>query len=153
MIHIITVGKRHEDWVKIGIERYQKRLRAPWNIQWILLPHSAKHGLPAREHESHDINKALVRLRGAFTILLDETGRQYSSPGLQAMLLEQIEASRDVVIVIGGAYGVTADLHNQVDKVISFGELVYPHQLVRLLLVEQLYRSQEIANGGKYHHE
>ena len=63
------------------------------------------------------------------------------------------QASKQVVIIIGGAYGVNETVQKRADFVWSLSNLVFPHQLVRLILTEQLYRSQEIANGNPYHHE
>jgi 23S rRNA (pseudouridine1915-N3)-methyltransferase len=67
--------------------------------------------------------------------------------------MRPIESARDVVLVIGGAYGVDEALARRADFVWSLSRLVFPHQLVRLILLEQLYRSQEIASGRPYHHD
>lgn len=88
---------------------------------------------------------------GSYVILLDEIGKNISSPELSTILERQFAHSH-VTLVIGGAYGVTPELQQRADFIWSLSRLVFPHQLVRLLLVEQLYRAQEIKNGGKYHH-
>lgn len=151
MIRIVVVGKKHETWVAEGIERYQKRLKKPFELEWVLLPHLTKNGPEARQNESEAI---LSRLRPAdFVILLDERGILLDSPGLSDRLLVPLERSRPVTIVIGGAYGVDSHIHARADMVWSLSPLVFPHQLVRLMLVEQLYRAQEIAAGNPYHHE
>jgi 23S rRNA (pseudouridine1915-N3)-methyltransferase len=67
--------------------------------------------------------------------------------------LQLLERSQPVVVIIGGAYGVDDSIHARADLVWSLSELVFPHQLVRLILTEQLYRAQEIAVGNPYHHE
>lgn len=150
MITILAIGKKHEPWVVDGIERYQKRLQAPWNVQWALLPHSALEGPGARQNESQAI---LHKLSAAdYVILLDERGKLLDSPALSAHLQQQFVNSRNVVIVIGGAYGVSDELMQRADFTWSLSPLVFPHQLVRLLLTEQLYRAQEIAAGKPYHH-
>jgi 23S rRNA (pseudouridine1915-N3)-methyltransferase len=150
-IRILAIGKRHEAWVQDGIERYEKRLKRPFDTGWVLLPHSAKEGLVARHDESE---RLLARLSDdAFVILLDERGKLLDSPAFSRTLLSPFESSKDVVIVIGGAYGVDDSVHQRANIVWSLSPLVFPHQLVRLLLVEQLYRAQEIAGGRPYHHE
>lgn len=150
-IKIIAIGKKHESWVVEGIERYQKRLQRPFDISWILLPHSAREGLAARQDESERI---LARLdSSAFVVLLDERGKLVDSPALSKLLLFPLEQSREVVVIIGGAYGVDDSVHERADLVWSLSPLVFPHQLVRLILTEQLYRAQEIARGNPYHHE
>lgn len=151
MITLLAVGKKHESWVVEGIERYQKRLLKPYNVSWVLLPHSTHEGLTARQDESERI---LSRLKPTdYVIVLDERGIAIDSPGLSGRLDEQFTASRDVVMVIGGAYGVTDELRERAQLVWSLSPLVFPHQLVRLILIEQLYRAQEIARGRSYHHQ
>ncbi|MEO5950715.1 MAG: 23S rRNA (pseudouridine(1915)-N(3))-methyltransferase RlmH [Candidatus Saccharimonadales bacterium] len=149
-IRILVVGKKHETWVLDGIERYQKRLGRPFDIEWVLLPHSSLDESRARQEESERI---LPRLRDAeFVILLDERGKMIDSPALSKLLLVPLESSRPTTIVIGGAYGVDGSVHSRADFIWSLSPLVFPHQLVRLMLVEQVYRAQEIAGGKPYHH-
>lgn len=149
-IKIIAVGKKHEAWVTDGIARYEKRLRKPFDVSWQLLPHSAREGDAARAEESERI---LAKLdRGAFVVLLDERGRNVDSPALAATLQGAFDAGRAVVVIIGGAYGVEDRVRNRADFVWSLSKLVFPHQLVRLILAEQLYRAQEISGGRPYHH-
>ena len=150
MITIVAIGKKHEDWVHDGIERYQKRLKQPFDVKWVLLPHSSLEGDRAREEESERIRSRLNER--AHVILLDERGRQRSSEGISAELENLFVAAKEVIFVIGGAYGVDEDLHARASEVWSLSELVFPHQLVRLLLIEQIYRAQEIARGSGYHH-
>lgn len=151
MITILAIGKKHEAWVVPGLERYQKRLQQPWNIQWALLPHSSLEGARARQDESQAI---LARLKPAdYVVLLDERGRQLDSPGLSQLCQDVFLQSRPLVVVIGGAYGVDDSLHARADVIWSLSPLVFPHQLVRLIVAEQLYRAQSIASGSPYHHK
>lgn len=146
-LRIIAVGKKHESWVEGGIERYQKRLQKPFTAEWVLLPHAAREGLQAREEESERIYARLSS--DDFVILLDERGELLDSPSLSKLLRAWPRAT----IVIGGAYGVDDRLRQRANKIISLSPLVFPHQLVRLILIEQLYRAQEIAGGRPYHHQ
>ena len=151
MIKLIAIGKRHESWVQEGIDRYQKRLRAPWNLEWVLLPHSSQEDARARQDESERI---LLKLSPSdYVVLLDERGKLLDSPALARTLQQQIDSSKNIVIIIGGAYGVSEELQQRANLVWSLSPAVFPHQLVRLILVEQLYRSQEIAAGRPYHHQ
>ena len=150
MITVLAIGKKHEDWVNIGIERYEKRLKKPFDVKWLLLPHSSIDGMLARQAES---NAILSRINDRDqVILLDETGDGLSSPSLSTLLSKQFVDARNVVIVIGGAYGVDERVKARADITWSLSKLVFPHQLVRLILIEQLYRAQEIAHGSSYHH-
>lgn len=151
MIRIVAVGKKHEPWVMEGIERYHKRLKKPFDAEWVLIPHSAKQGQETRENESEAI---FSRLEGAdYVVLLDERGELLDSPAVSTRLVAKLEQSQRVVIVIGGAYGVSENVRNRANLVWSLSPLVFPHQLVRLVLTEQLYRTQEIFHQRPYHHE
>jgi 23S rRNA (pseudouridine1915-N3)-methyltransferase len=149
-LRILAVGKKHESWVSEGIACYETRLKKPFDTEWVLLPHSSREGDAARKEETE---RLLQRLKpDEFVILLDETGKLPDSPALSRLLLQQLEISRPITIIIGGAYGVNTELQARADYVWSLSPLVFPHQLVRLILAEQLYRAQEIASGGSYHH-
>lgn len=150
-IRLLAVGKKHEPWITDGIRRYETRLKRPFNCEWILLPHSARHGNPARQEESQ---RLLERIKpDDFVVLLDERGTLLESPALSRLLAEPLQRSQAVCIVIGGAYGVDATIHARANAIWSLSPLVFPHQLVRLLVVEQLYRAQEIVAARPYHHE
>ena len=147
-IRIFTIGKQHESWVKEGIQTFLVRLRPPFDAEFIILPHSNKPTTIAVQEES---NKLLSRLSpNDLVILLDERGKNFSSPELSSLITHH--TSRPIVCIIGGAYGVTDEVRRRANITWSLSRLVFPHQLVRLILAEQLYRAQEIAKGGKYHH-
>lgn len=149
-IKIVAIGKKHEDWIESGVLRYQKRLRKPFDTDWVLLPHSSLDGLTARQEES---GRILLKLSSDdFVILLDEKGKNLSSPELSQVLSGQINSSKQIVVIIGGAFGVNDEVIKRANLVWSLSKLVFPHQLVRLILTEQLYRSQEINLGNPYHH-
>jgi len=151
MITVVAIGKKHENWLVEGIERYEKRLKAPFNTKWIFLRSSSQKGPIASKEESESIINKLKP--DDFVILLDERGKMFDSPGLSKVLTTALEQSKNVVIIIGGAYGVSEELQKRANIVWSLSPLVFPHQLVRLILVEQLYRAQTIRNGQPYHNE
>lgn len=151
MIKLIAIGKKHDSWVAEGVERYESRLKKPYSAEWILLPHSALQDAAARQEESERI---LSRLSAQdFVVLLDERGDELTSPQLAQLFDNTFTAGRQVVLIIGGAYGVDDRVHQRADVVWSLSPLVFPHQLVRLILAEQLYRAQQISAGHPYHHE
>ena len=150
-MNIIAIGKKHEKWVLNGIELFEKRLKKPFNLNWDILPHSNFAEEKAREEETQRI---LAKIKPSdFVILLDERGKNISSPELAEMLSNGFVNSQNFVLVIGGAFGVSEELRQRANFVWSLSKLVFPHQIVRLILVEQIYRAQEIYSGGKYHHE
>ena len=150
-IRIISVGKRHEPWVVDGIERFSQRLKKPYDVDFKLVPHTNAGEQRSREEESAAIEK---HLRPAdHVILLDERGKQFTSPQLAGHLQQLFDTARHPVLIIGGAYGVNDRLRARANTIWALSKLVFPHQLVRLMVVEQIYRAQEISAGRPYHHQ
>lgn len=143
MIRIIAGGKKTSGWALEGISEYEKRLKKPFDIKW----------------EIYDEEKLLALLeKWPFTwqdyvIICDERGKNYSSPELAEMIEKNFVVGRNVVIIIGGAFGFTDEIRVKANFLWSFSRLVFPHMLFRLMVTEQIYRAQEICVGGKYHHE
>ena len=149
-MHIFAVGKKHDTWIQEAVARYEKRLRPPFDVSWQFIPYSSKSDYAARKEESGAI---LQRLKpDDFVILLDEIGKNYSSPELSQLIDKTQARARRIVFVIGGAYGVSKDLQLRANVVWSLSRLVFPHMLVRAILIEQLYRAQEICHSRPYHH-
>lgn len=150
MITIVTVGKKHDALLANAIERYQERLSAPWNVQWGDLPH---HSLNASKAALEESERILKRVRPSdYIILLDENGLQVDSPTVSRMLEQQHATSCRVSFVMGGT-GVSDKVRERANSVWSLSALVFPHQLVRLILIEQLYRAQSISKQRTpYHH-
>lgn len=146
---VITIGKKHEPWVSAGIMRYEKRLRQPFDLDWVIIPHSSRSGNEARRDESSVILNKITN--SDYVILLDETGENIDSPAL-AKKINNIITTNQIVCIIGGAYGVDERVKNRANFIWSLSKLVFPHMLVRLILTEQIYRAQEINRGGSYHH-
>lgn len=146
MVRIIAVGKRHDSDIAKAIETYQQRLKRPFDVEWIILPGSNKNGDKARQDESEHI---LARLNpDEKVILLDERGGQLTSEQFSGALTDY----GSTTIIIGGAFGVDDKLRGRADLVLSLSKMVFPHQLVRLILIEQIYRAQSIAHHHPYHH-
>ena len=117
---------------------------------------------PVTEHEVEDkrgggmvaegVLLARVVPDGAVLVVLDERGKALSSPDLAALMAGWRDAGRqDAAFVIGGADGIDPALRAQADLTISFGRMVWPHMLIRVMLAEQLYRATTILAGGPYH--
>lgn len=147
MLKILAVGKRHDRNLVDAIEDYQKRLRAPFNVEWVLIQYSTKNGDEARQDESERLLEHIKP--NDYVILLDERGDQLTSPAFSKLLADH----SDVTIVIGGAYGVNDEMRRRANVMLSISNMVFPHQLVRLILIEQIYRAQAIYLSHPYHHE
>lgn len=90
---------------------------------------------------------------GAAVVALDERGQMLTSPELASRIASWRDQARDIAFVIGGADGIAPELRDRADLAISFGRMVWPHMLARVMLSEQLYRAATILSGSPYHRE
>lgn len=141
MIKIIAGGKKHAGWLKEACDEYEKRLRKPWALEWLFV-------------DEDKLDERVARLKPEdFVVLLDENGKILSSPELCQTLRKPLENGREVVIIIGGAFGhFSPDILARADVIWSLSKLVFPHQICRLIATEQIYRAQEIYLEHAYHH-
>lgn len=150
-MRIISVGKTHDPLFKAGIVAYEQRLSSTLPIEWVLLPPKTEATTTGTiTSESNSILKSLKEAE--YVILLDEKGQIMSSPDFSGLLYTALESHKHACLVIGGAYGVNDAVTARADAVVSFGKMVFPHQLMRLLLCEQLYRAVSIRSNSGYHH-
>lgn len=144
-ILIISPGKAHAPELRDAIAEYETRLRSSLPIEW------AFPGIGDKESEGEAILKLLKP--DDVVVLLDERGKDIDSPGLANLLEDSLNAgTKRLVFVIGGAFGVSDAVSARAQRTLKLSSLVFPHMLVRLILVEQLYRAWSIRSGGKYHH-
>ena len=146
-IKIISIGSRNDINSQSIMNDYMKRLPSNVKVTWTLIKHGVGGENQAKKQESEQIVKNLDE--NSLRILLDERGTQLSSPELSNKLFS---GSKDINFVIGGAYGVDDSVNKSVDFTLSLSKLVYPHQLVRVILAEQIYRAYTISIGHPYHH-
>lgn len=151
-ITIISVGKKPDGSTASLINNYQKRLASKFKIDWLYIG-----SLSGKMSQGEQIQKESELIKDKVneqtTILLDERGQQFDNQQLSQKLIEWQSSSDHLVFIIGGAYGVSEELRDSCSCVWSLSKLVFPHQLARLLLIEQLYRSQTITDGQPYHHQ
>lgn len=150
-ITVITVGKKFDSAYAELIQQYQKRLNGI-NVDWrFVSPDHRDSSLEQRQAESKNI-LTIIPDR-AFVVLLDETGKMLTNYQFADTITECRDNARHIVFIIGGAYGVDELVKERVDVIWSLSPLVFPHQMVRLVLIEQLYRSMMILGGHPYHHQ
>jgi len=145
-IKIITVGNKPDRDLSNLIDNYTKRIQST-SIEWRYLKHGSGNTSYSKQQESEIILRHVSE--NDFVMLLDETGRQIKNLELSKKLFE---SKKPIVIIIGGAFGVSDSVNKRADFVWSLSSLVFPHQIVRLILAEQLYRSYAIHTGHPYHH-
>lgn len=146
-IKIISVGNKPSPDILAIITNYTKRLPHTVSVTWQFLKHADGDAKSSKQQESENILRAIHPKD--YVILLDETGKQLSSEELSKTLFTN---GTDIVFIIGGAYGVTESVFRRAQFVWSLSKLVFPHQLVRILLSEQIYRAYTISINHPYHH-
>ena len=155
-ITLLTVGKTDRDWVKQGLDIYVSRLKhyIPFNIVEIpeLKNVSALSKDQIKTKEGELILKNVKSTDDV--ILLDERGKEYSSVEFAKVLQDKITyVGKDIVFIIGGAYGFCEDVYNRANSKMSLSRMTFSHQMVRAIFTEQLYRAFTIMKGEPYHHE
>ena len=155
-IQLWSVGKGHESYVKEGIEEFTKRITKYFPVEWKIIS-AAKQTTNTIESDVKKLESFAV-LNGLqkddYLILLDEKGQELTSPQVAKMIEARANSSiKNLIFLIGGAFGVDAQVKSRANFIWSFSPLVFPHQLVRLMLAEQVYRACSIIRNEKYHHE
>lgn len=154
-LHFWSIGKTHEPNFKEIVENYTKRIEFYYPIEWKIIPsfkNTIAQGID--EYKRKEGEKILSLLKNEdYLILLDERGKQINSERV-AKLIQKCsnESRKDVIFLIGGAYGVSESIMKRSNFQWSLSALVFPHQLARLILAEQVYRACTILRNEKYHH-
>lgn len=155
-ITLLTVGKTDIKWVKEGLEMYVSRLKHYIPFELVEIPELKNVGALSKEQikqKEGDLLLKSVKPQDEL-VLLDEHGREYRSIEFAKYLDDRISrAGRDIVFVIGGAYGFSEDVYARCNSKISLSRMTFSHQIVRAIFAEQLYRAFTIMRGEPYHHE
>ncbi|RYY45533.1 MAG: 23S rRNA (pseudouridine(1915)-N(3))-methyltransferase RlmH [Chitinophagaceae bacterium] len=150
-----SVGKAHEPHVKEGIELFTKRLGHYYPADWELIQPPKNAGtlsIPDLKNKEGELILSKLQ-KDDYLVLLDEHGKQINSEQLANFIQQRAnESVKNIVFLIGGAFGVSDAVMNRANFKWSLSALVFPHQLVRLILAEQLYRACTIIRNEKYHH-
>jgi 23S rRNA (pseudouridine1915-N3)-methyltransferase len=153
-LRILAVGKTEAGFIQDGVAHYLKRLRPLKPVEWEEV-RAAGHSGRAQDQALAAEGAAILKrvAPGERVVLLDERGKSRTSPEL-AQWLERLSRSdaSGAVLVIGGAYGVAEEVRTRANEMLSLSPLTLPHQLVRVVLLEQLYRAATILAGQPYHH-
>ena len=154
-IHFWSVGKAHELYVKPGIDIFTKRISYYFPVDWelISLPKNA-NALSLNDLRKAEAENILHLLQPEDVLVaLDEKGKQLSSEKLADFIQQKAnESTRKIIFLIGGAYGLDERVKKRANLIWSLSILVFPHQLVRLIVAEQIYRACTIIKNEKYHH-
>ena len=155
-IRLLTVGKTDKDWVKQGIDIYASRLKhyIPFTINEI----PELKNVSALSKDQIKVREGELILKNVKptddVILMDEHGKEYTSVDFASILQRKISLEgKDMVFVIGGAYGFSEEVYKRANSKISLSKMTFSHQMVRAIFTEQLYRAFTIMRGEPYHHE
>lgn len=156
-ITIACVGKIKEKYLTAGIEEFSKRLTPFCKLETLAINEERMPDNPSPAEKQQVLERETQRLlaiipANSYVILLDVIGKQLSSPELAAKLDElALAGNSHITFVIGGAFGYTDALRKCADLALSFSKMTFTHQMIRLLLIEQIYRAFKISRGEKYH--
>lgn len=156
-VTVIAVGKIKEKYFTDALGEYSKRLGRYCKLNIVELKDEATPDNPSDKERDAVLKKEGERIaekipKGAYVVALCIEGKMKNSVEF-SKLLEQTAASgcSEIVFVIGGSFGIYDDIKRRADFKLSFSEMTFPHQLMRVILLEQLYRAFNISGGGKYH--
>jgi 23S rRNA (pseudouridine1915-N3)-methyltransferase len=154
-IQFWAIGKNHEPYVKEGIEDFTKRISKYYPVEWNIIPVPKNAGMMSemdlKKKEGEMILDWLKK--DEYLVALDEHGKQMSSGKLAEFIQTRAnESIKTLVFVIGGAFGLGETVLEKANYKWSLSQLTFPHQLVRLILAEQVYRACSIIRNEKYHH-
>lgn len=155
-ITLLTVGRTDKDWVRQGLDIYVSRLKHYIPFAMVEIPELKNvSSLTKDQIKTREGELILKNIRPTDdVILLDERGRQYTSVELARLLQDKISyVGKDIVFVIGGAYGFSEAVYSRADSKMSLSKMTFSHQMVRAIFAEQIYRAFTIMKGEPYHHE
>lgn len=155
-ITLLTVGKTDKDWVRQGIDIYATRMKYYFPFSIVEIPELKNvASLSEDQIKTKEGELILKNIKPAEdVILLDERGRELSSVEFAKALQDKISyIGKDIVFIIGGAYGFSEAVKQRANSKISLSKMTFSHQMVRAIFVEQLYRAFTIMKGEPYHHE
>ena len=154
-IQFWSIGKAHEAFVKEGVEDFTKRISRYHSVEWQIIP-VPKNAATLSEKElkkkEGEIVMGLLQ-QDDYLVALDEQGKEWTSNGLAQFIQARAnDSTRTIIFLIGGAYGIDDVVLKRANHKWSLSHLTFPHQLVRLVLAEAVYRACTINRNEKYHH-
>ena len=153
-VHLWAMGAASDDWVNVGERLYQKRIERYLPFEYACFqPAKSKNKEQVLSEEARWLHQQLES-KSTYLILLDEKGKEYTSVQLAGKLEQWRQGTyKRVVFLIGSAYGFDKSVHTAAQEKMAISKMTLPHQLCRLIILEQLYRACTIQKGESYHHE
>ena len=155
-IQLWSIGKPHDASLKTAIDDFTKRVSRYFPVEWKIIPVPKNSGtLPEEELKIKEAELIMFLLKkDDYLVVLDEKGQMFTSKSLAEFIETRSNQSiKKLVFLIGGAFGLDAAIISRANHKWSLSTLTFPHQLVRLVVAEQLYRACTILKNEKYHHK
>jgi 23S rRNA (pseudouridine1915-N3)-methyltransferase len=155
-IQFWCIGKNNDTYIKIGVEEFTNRISKYYKVEWNIIPVPKNAGMLSEMDLKKKEGEIILSFlnKEDYLVALDEKGKQVSSEGLADFIQKRAnESVKTIVFLIGGAYGLDDSVLRRANFKWSLSQLVFPHQLVRLILAEQIYRACTILRNEKYHHK
>lgn len=155
-ISLFVVGKTNHNYLSPGIDDYTKRINhyIPFNIQYIADAKNTKNLSQAQQKQAEGQNLLNAFDKSDYVVLLDERGKEFTSKDFSSLIEKKMQTvAKRLVFVVGGPYGFSEDVYQRANEKISLSKMTFPHDLIRLIFTEQLYRSFTIMNNEPYHHD
>jgi 23S rRNA (pseudouridine1915-N3)-methyltransferase len=151
-VRLILVGRTERGFVADGVQHYLARLDRTMPVEVSILPEAGRGESAFQQRTESDRIMAAIR-PGEKVVVLDERGAALTSTAFAGKLgAWRDQGVKHVVFIIGGAYGMTDEVRQRADVLLALSTMTFPHQLVRVLFAEQLYRATSILQGTGYHH-
>lgn len=152
---LLFVGKTTDAHINILCQEYLRRLTHYLPVKVQIIPELRNTKALTPEQQKQAEGELILRAvpQSAELILLDEHGREYRSMDFAQVMQKKMSSGRDIFFVIGGPYGFSQSVYERANSKISLSQMTFSHQMVRLFLIEQIYRAMTILRGEPYHHE
>jgi 23S rRNA (pseudouridine1915-N3)-methyltransferase len=150
-----SIGKNNEPYIKPGVQDFTHRISKYFKVEWIIIPVPKNAGMLSEMDLKKKEGETILQWlrKDDYLVALDEKGKQFDSESLSGFIQKRAnESVKNLVFLIGGIYGLDEAILKKANYLWSLSQLTFPHQLVRLILAEQVYRACTIIKNEKYHH-
>ena len=154
-ISLLVIGKTTDGRLVSLIDDYRQRLSHYVPFELVVIPDIKNAKALSQEQLKRAEGEAILRFLtpSMDVFLLDEHGREFRSIEFADFLQKKMSTGKDLVLVIGGAYGFTPAVYERANGKLSLSQMTFSHQMIRIMAIEQIYRAMTILRGEPYHHE
>lgn len=155
-ICVLSVGKISSPWIMQGLELFESRIKKYIKFSTLIIPDIKNTKSLSKENIKEEEGKAILNnLQSSdFVVLMDERGKEFTSREFAEWIQKQMNSGKKrLVIIIGGPFGFSENVYTRTDFKIALSKMTFTHEMAKLVLTEQIYRSMTILKGEPYHHD